>query len=253
MITPQEILGKGFDKAVFGGYVMEDVDAFFEVVQADYEDLYKENAFLKSKIKVLVEKLEQYRATDDTMRAALATAHKKSEDMYRETREKCRRLTRETDDKVKKTLADMQTKINAEERRLANLCANADQFVAAIRKVMDKQEEYLKELSKTTDEVKAQNPKRPEKTNSKAEKKNAESLPQPKNDSSFNRGEETITAQEINDMIASVMNEKNASDQQKKTDDKKSKQDKKNAASANSKNQSANSKDELNLDNLKFD
>ncbi len=74
MLTPQEISGKEFVKAVFGGYDMSAVDDFLETLTADYAALYKENAILKSKIKVLVEKVEEYRTTDDAMRMALLTA-----------------------------------------------------------------------------------------------------------------------------------------------------------------------------------
>lgn len=205
MLTPQEIQEKSFDKAVFGGFVMDEVDQFMEAVYNDYNALYKENAVLKSKIKVLVEKLEQYRASDDTMRTSLATAQKKSEEMYRETREKCRRLTRETDDKAKKTIADMQAKVAAEERRLANISANADQFAAAIRKVMNKQEEYLKELSKIADDARAANPKRTE-----SKKKPLPPLPQPDIDLSIDDSTDTETAEEINDIVSTIMNESKA-------------------------------------------
>ena len=58
-------------KAVFGGYDMSAVDDFLETLTTDYAALYKENAILKSKIKVLVEKVEEYRSTDDAMRMAL--------------------------------------------------------------------------------------------------------------------------------------------------------------------------------------
>ena len=62
MFTPQEIQEKTFVKAVFGGYDMQTVDEFLEPLTEDYITLYKENAVLKSKMKILVEKLEEYRS-----------------------------------------------------------------------------------------------------------------------------------------------------------------------------------------------
>ena len=58
MMTPQEIQEKTFAKAVFGGYDMQMVDEFVEPLAQDYITLYKENEVLKSKLKVLVKKLE---------------------------------------------------------------------------------------------------------------------------------------------------------------------------------------------------
>lgn len=57
MFTPQQLEQISFDKAVFGGYDMQSVDEFLEPLLEDYETLYKENATLKSKMRVLVEKL----------------------------------------------------------------------------------------------------------------------------------------------------------------------------------------------------
>ena len=61
MFTPQQLEQISFDKAVFGGYDMESVDQILEPLLEDYVTLYKENATLKSKMRVLVEKLEEYR------------------------------------------------------------------------------------------------------------------------------------------------------------------------------------------------
>ena len=69
LLTPQEVSGHAFTKAVMGGYNMAMVDEFLDELTDDYTALYKENAALKAKMKVLVEKVEDYRATEDSMRA----------------------------------------------------------------------------------------------------------------------------------------------------------------------------------------
>ena len=74
MISPQELQNKKFEKAVFGGYDMAGIDEFLDVLIPDYTALYKENMSLKNKMKVLVEKVEEYRSTEDAMRKALLTA-----------------------------------------------------------------------------------------------------------------------------------------------------------------------------------
>ena len=76
MLTPQEVSTHAFSKAVMGGYNMAMVDEFLDELTDDYTALYKENAALKAKLKVLVEKVEDYRATEDSMRATLLTAQK---------------------------------------------------------------------------------------------------------------------------------------------------------------------------------
>ena len=58
MLTPQEVSERAFPKASFGGYNMAQVDEFLDVLTEDYSALYSENAVLKSKMKVLVEKVQ---------------------------------------------------------------------------------------------------------------------------------------------------------------------------------------------------
>ena len=59
MLTPQEVSTHAFSKAVMGGYNMAMVDEFLDELTDDYTALYKENAALKAKLKVLVEKVEE--------------------------------------------------------------------------------------------------------------------------------------------------------------------------------------------------
>ena len=72
MFTPQEIQEQTFSKAVFGGYDMQQVDDFLEPLTDDYITLYKENSVLKAKMKILVEKLEEYRAQETKQSTAAA-------------------------------------------------------------------------------------------------------------------------------------------------------------------------------------
>ena len=76
MFTPQEVSEKSFPKSSgFGnGYTMTAVDEFLDALTEDYTALYKENVTLKAKLKILAEKVEEYRATEDAMRSTLLTA-----------------------------------------------------------------------------------------------------------------------------------------------------------------------------------
>ena len=76
MLTPQEVAEHGFSKSRMGGYNMKEVDDFLDELTADFSELYKENSVLKGKIKVLAEKISEYRETEDAMRTTLLTAQK---------------------------------------------------------------------------------------------------------------------------------------------------------------------------------
>ena len=86
MFTPQQLEQITFKTAVFGGYDMQTVDDFLEPLTEDYITLYKENAVLKSKMKVLVDKIEEYRASEDAMRMTLMSSQKLSSQIESEAR-----------------------------------------------------------------------------------------------------------------------------------------------------------------------
>ena len=77
-MTPQDIKEKTFEKALVGGYDMGSVDDFLEKVAADLTASQKEISVLKAKMKVLVDKIEEYRANEDALNRALLSAQKLS-------------------------------------------------------------------------------------------------------------------------------------------------------------------------------
>ena len=92
MFTPQQIEQVSFGKAAFGGYNMDDVDAFLEPLTEDYVTLYKENALLKSKMRVLVGKLEEYRKNEASMKASIAEAQRACDQLVLDTQDKCAQM-----------------------------------------------------------------------------------------------------------------------------------------------------------------
>lgn len=84
MMTPQEAEARVFTKASFGGYNIQQVDTFLDTLIEDYGALYQENATLKSKMKLLVDKVEEYRSTEDAMRKALHSAQKMADELIQE-------------------------------------------------------------------------------------------------------------------------------------------------------------------------
>ena len=95
MFTPQQIDQVSFGNAAFNGYDKRDVDEFLEPLTEDYVTLYKENALLKSKMKVLVSKLEEYRKNEASMRDAIVNAQKTCDMMVKDAESKCAQMLRD--------------------------------------------------------------------------------------------------------------------------------------------------------------
>ena len=118
MFTPQQIDQISFGKATFGGYNMDDVDEFLEPLCEDYVTLYKENALLKSKMRVLVGKLEEYRKNEAAMKDAVVNAQKTCDKMVMEAEAKCAQMLSDASSTAKANIQGAGELVAAEEERV---------------------------------------------------------------------------------------------------------------------------------------
>ena len=139
MLTPQEVSGRAFSKAAFGGYNMAMVDEFLDELTDDYTSLYKENAALKAKLKVLVDKVEEYRATEDSMRAALLTAQRMANTMVEEAEEKKKAVLAGAEDEARAKIGALQSDVELEQRRLNAAKAATAEFLQKTRELAQAQ------------------------------------------------------------------------------------------------------------------
>lgn len=146
MLTPQEVSQHAFAKASFGGYNMAMVDEFLDALTEDYTALYKENQVLKSKMKVLVDKVEEYRATDDSMRKAFLVAQKSAEDIVAKAEGEREALIQRAEDEARAKIAGMRAEMENEQHRLAAARSATDLYVAKLKELCQHEMEYLESL-----------------------------------------------------------------------------------------------------------
>ncbi|MCI8399569.1 MAG: DivIVA domain-containing protein [Oscillibacter sp.] len=146
MLTPQEVSGRSFTKAVMGGYNMTMVDEFLDELTADYTALYNENATLKAKMKVLVEKVEEYRATEDSMRATLLTAQRMADTIVREAEEKRDGILAQAESTARERLEVYRREAAACDERVRQGRKELQQFIAASRELCSRELAFLEHL-----------------------------------------------------------------------------------------------------------
>ena len=146
MLTPQEVSEHAFAKASFGGYNMAMVDEFLDLLTADYSALYNENAVLKSKMKVLVEKVEEYRSTEEAMRKALMTAQRMADDLVHEAEQKKEELLRDAEREVADKVAHLRQEVINEEYRLEAAKNATIAYVEKVKSLHRQEQEYLANL-----------------------------------------------------------------------------------------------------------
>ncbi len=118
MFTPQQIDQISFGRSTFGGYDMQQVDEFLEPLTEDYVTLYKENALLKSKMRVLVGKLEEYRKNEASMKDAVVNAQKTCDKMVMEAEAKCAKMLQQANTMATANTQNSDAQIAAENARV---------------------------------------------------------------------------------------------------------------------------------------
>ena len=150
MFTPQQIDQISFSRATFGGYDMQSVDEFLEPLTEDYITLYKENALLKSKMKVLVSKLEEYRSNEASMKDAIVNAQKTCDLMVKEAEAKCTQMLNDANAAAAENAKNADSLIAAENARVE------EARIAAAAKI-DELQEQIRACLKALDRIKEAN------------------------------------------------------------------------------------------------
>ena len=134
MFTPQQIEQVSFSRATFGGYDMQSVDEFLETLTEDYITLYKENALLKSKMRILVSKLEEYRNNEASMKDAIANAQKTCDQMVKDTEAKCAQMLSDSNMAAAENARNARALIAEENARVEQARQTAATKIAQIEK-----------------------------------------------------------------------------------------------------------------------
>ena len=135
MLTPQEIQETKFEKAVFGGYDMAQIDKFLDELLVDYSLLYKENAALKGKMRVLVDKIDEYRAVDEEMRKALYTAQVTAKEIVDKANVEARVILKNAEVEAQKRCESIDAEIYANAvklKEMRDICSNYAQSIKSL-------------------------------------------------------------------------------------------------------------------------
>ena len=146
MLTPQDLQEVGFQTAKFGGYAKAEVDAFLEPLMDDYVALYKENAVLKSKMRLLVERLEEYRAGEADMKAAMENTKKSCEDMLADAERRSAEMLQKAQAEASSKTRDVDNAVQEEQDRLTKAKNATADFIAAVEAQIGRQLRTLEVL-----------------------------------------------------------------------------------------------------------
>lgn len=147
MITAQDIHEKTFEKAKIGGYDMAAVDDFLEELADEIAAAQKENSVLKGKMKVLVDKIEEYRANEEALNAVLLSAQKLAVQIESEARQRSAAMIADADRQVKVRVGSIEQETAIQERRLAEAKKATASFLDSMKALCREQMKKLDSIA----------------------------------------------------------------------------------------------------------
>jgi cell division initiation protein len=135
MLSLNDIINVVFRKSGFSGYRTDDVDAFVDRVRESFDELLKkgvsqeeqieklkaENQQAAEKLKVLADKIEEYRAQEDEIKNALISAQKLGDASVREARHRAEIILKDAGQKAERIVAGADEKVDEQKQELERL------------------------------------------------------------------------------------------------------------------------------------
>jgi len=137
-LTVLDIANKEFKNSL-RGYNQDEVDEFLDEVMRDYEAVIRENDELRQNTSGMGEKLEQYRALEQTLQNTLVVAQSTAEDMKLAARKEAELVVREADARARELIQKAESDVTRQYSDLERLRRETEQFRARVRSLLESQ------------------------------------------------------------------------------------------------------------------
>lgn len=151
MITPLEIQNKQFGKKI-RGYDEGEVDDFLDRLTEDYENLYRENANLKDRLRVLEDKLQHFSDMEASLQNALIMAQNTAEEATKNAQEKGRLIIEQAEEEAKRVIEKSHKKVEDIENQYQEMKRQMYIFRTRFKTLLEAQLETVVTLCEQFDE-----------------------------------------------------------------------------------------------------
>ncbi len=128
------------------GYEQRDVDAFIEQIANDVRALEAEKKDLEDKLYVLAEKIEQYKAEEDSIKVTLINSRRLGESIVNDAKDKAEDIIREANIKKNDIVSSAYERIEGTEQTLARLKKEVSDFKNTVLHLYKEHIESLTQL-----------------------------------------------------------------------------------------------------------
>ena len=126
MMTLDDIRNVVFSRG--RGYRAEEVDDFIDECVAAMEQLVQENETTNQKMKVLADKLAEYRNDEDSIRSALLSAQRTGDTIIRDAEAKAKEMLESASQDAEKARRELLADIECEKEELARIKREVSEF-----------------------------------------------------------------------------------------------------------------------------
>lgn len=180
MLNAQEIIEKKFEKSAFG-YRADEVESFLKEISVAFDQLQNEKMQMERKLEVLAEKIEEYRADEDSMRAAILDARKLGASIVKDAQRQADQIIADANAQSAKVIDSIQMRAEREKMNLSHLQKEVATFK---NQLLALYKNHLELISSLPENTKAEEPEAPsshkeEEPEEKKESMSAENTQEP--------------------------------------------------------------------------
>ena len=164
MIASDDVRRVTFDRAM-RGYRCEDVDDYLKQVADSIDSLAAENDDLQKKLVILAQRIDQYRADEDTLSTTMINAPRLGENVIKEAKQKAAEIIRAANIKAEDREQRARDEVELAQQELVTIKQEADAFK---KRLMDLYRQHIEMIAKI-----------PEYHTNRAEQQAAQPQPEP--------------------------------------------------------------------------
>jgi len=147
-ITPQDISTQEFKRSL-QGFDMDEVDAFLTQVADELEARVQENLQLKDQVKVLEDRVGEYRRLDQRLKDTLVTAQEMKEEITKASQHRVEAAAAQARAEAQRIVADAHRQLVRIQAQVDDLKRYRDSFVIRYKAFLDQQYRFLADYAKS--------------------------------------------------------------------------------------------------------
>lgn len=145
MISSEDVRRVTFDKAM-RGYRCDDVDDYLKQVAESMDALAAQNDDLQKKLVVLAQRIDQYRAEEDTLRTTMINAQRLGDNVIREAKQKAAEIIRAANIKAEDREQRVRDDVALAQQEIVTLKSEADSFKRSLLEMYRKHINLISKL-----------------------------------------------------------------------------------------------------------